>query len=58
MRVRSQHIFPNCPRYIHRVQILETPAYVPAAGVTPPIPAWKTFPDFNDVLPRGDPARN
>jgi len=58
VRVRAEHIFPNCPRYIHRMQMLETSPYVPAAGVTPPIPAWKTFPDFNDVLPRGDPARN
>jgi predicted pyridoxine 5'-phosphate oxidase superfamily flavin-nucleotide-binding protein len=58
VRVQAQHIFPNCPRYVHRMQLVETSPYVPAAGVTPPIPAWKTFPDFNDVLPRGDPARN
>ena len=58
VRVRAQHIFPNCPRYIHRMQLVEASPYVPAAGVTPPVPAWKTFPDFNDVLPRGDPARS
>jgi hypothetical protein len=23
----------------------------------PPIPAWKKFAEFNDVLPKGDPAR-
>jgi uncharacterized protein len=58
VRVQARHIFPNCPRYIHRMQLVETSPYVPAEGSTPPIPAWKTFPDFNDVLPRGDPARN
>jgi uncharacterized protein len=58
VRVQAHHIFPNCPRYIHRMQLVETSPYVPAEGSTPPIPAWKTFPDFNDVLPRGDPARN
>jgi hypothetical protein len=36
---------------------VEASPHVPAPGVVPPIPAWKTFPDFNDVLPRGDPAR-
>jgi predicted pyridoxine 5'-phosphate oxidase superfamily flavin-nucleotide-binding protein len=57
VRVQAQHIFPNCPRYIHRMQLVEASPHVPAPGVVPPIPAWKTFPDFNDVLPRGDPAR-
>ena len=23
VRVRAEHIFPNCPRYIHRMQIVE-----------------------------------
>jgi len=56
VRVRAEHIFPNCPRYIHRMQLLELSAYVPRAGSTPPVPAWKRFPVFSDVLPRGDPA--
>lgn len=58
VRVQARHIFPNCPRYIHRMQFVERSPYVPAEGVTPPVPAWKTFPAFNDVLPRGDPARS
>jgi predicted pyridoxine 5'-phosphate oxidase superfamily flavin-nucleotide-binding protein len=57
VRVRAQHIFPNCPRYVHRMQLVEPSPYVPAEGVSAPNPAWKTFPEFNDVLPRGDPAR-
>ncbi len=57
VRVRAHHIFPNCPRYIHRMQLVEASPYVPEAGVIAPVPAWKTFPDFNAVLPASDPAR-
>jgi len=56
VRVRAEAIFPNCPRYIHRMQIVEQSAYAPCEGRTPPIPKWKQFPEFRDVLPPGDPA--
>lgn len=56
VRVVARHIFPNCPRYIHRMQVLEPSPYVPTQGTVPPIPAWKTRPQFRDVLPAGDPA--
>jgi hypothetical protein len=58
VRVRAQRIFPNCPRYIHRMTIAESSPYVPRADYTPPIPKWKTFESFRDVLPRDDPARD
>ena len=35
----------------------ETSPYVPRADYTPPIPKWKRFDEFADVLPRNDPAR-
>jgi predicted pyridoxine 5'-phosphate oxidase superfamily flavin-nucleotide-binding protein len=57
VRVEAEKIFPNCPRYIHRMQLVELSPYAPSAGQEPPIPAWKKFPEFNDVLPAGDPAR-
>jgi len=57
VRVRAEEIFPNCPRYIHRLQLVELSAYAPGEGKVPPIPAWKKFTDFNDVLPAGDPAK-
>jgi predicted pyridoxine 5'-phosphate oxidase superfamily flavin-nucleotide-binding protein len=57
VRVRAEAIFPNCPRYIHRMQIVEQSPYTPCTGVEAPIPKWKTFPKFNEVLPRGDAAR-
>ena len=58
VRVTPQQIFPNCPRYIHRMQTMESSMYVPQAGVDAPIPKWKTYPQFNEVLPQKDPARD
>jgi predicted pyridoxine 5'-phosphate oxidase superfamily flavin-nucleotide-binding protein len=52
VRVLATHIFPNCPRYIHRMQLAEPPLYVPHPEVEPPVPAWKQFEMFSDVLPR------
>lgn len=34
-----------------------TSPYVPRADYTPPIPKWKRFDQFADVLPSNDPAR-
>jgi predicted pyridoxine 5'-phosphate oxidase superfamily flavin-nucleotide-binding protein len=52
VRVRPTHIFPNCPRYIHKMTLVEPSPYVPAAGSEAPVPRWKTFPEFAEVLPR------
>ena len=57
VRVRATRIFPNCPRYIHRMTTVEPSPYVPRAGYTPPVPKWKRFDEFAEVLPRDDPAR-
>ena len=57
VRVHAERIFPNCPRYVHRMQIAETSPFVPRAGYTPPVPKWKRFEMFRDVLPLDDPAR-
>jgi predicted pyridoxine 5'-phosphate oxidase superfamily flavin-nucleotide-binding protein len=52
VRVRAEHIFPNCPRYIHRAAMVESSPYVPREGCTPPVPRWKRMEMFADVLPR------
>ena len=52
VRVQVELIFPNCPRYIHRMQRLETSPYVPCEGLATPVPAWKSVPAFSEVLPR------
>ena len=54
VRVSAEHIFPNCPRYIHRMQVVEASPYVPTAGRTPPVPGRKQSPLFKDHLPRRD----
>jgi uncharacterized protein len=58
VRVRVQLIFPNCPRYIHRMSVVEASPYVPRADAQPPVPKWKRFEMFRDVLPPDDPARH
>lgn len=52
VRVRATRIFPNCPRYIHRMQLVETSPYAPRAGHEPPVPGWKSWDALQDVLPR------
>jgi predicted pyridoxine 5'-phosphate oxidase superfamily flavin-nucleotide-binding protein len=56
VRVRVQRVFPNCPRYIHRMALVERSPYVPRAGHTPPVPEWKRGVLADGALPAGDPA--
>jgi predicted pyridoxine 5'-phosphate oxidase superfamily flavin-nucleotide-binding protein len=56
VRVRAEAIFPNCPRYIHRMTLVESSPYTPCPGVEPPVPDWKTRPEFHEVLPPGKPG--
>jgi predicted pyridoxine 5'-phosphate oxidase superfamily flavin-nucleotide-binding protein len=57
VRVRATQVFPNCPRYIHRLALIEPSRFVPRAGRETPIPDWKRSRWACDVLPEGDPAR-
>jgi uncharacterized protein len=50
VRVEVRAIFPNCPRYIPKMQLIEPSVYTPRDGIDPPEPAWKTFPDFKDAV--------
>lgn len=54
IRVTATRIFPNCPRYIHKMKLVEYSAYAPRPNYTPPVPAWKTFEAFRDALPARD----
>jgi predicted pyridoxine 5'-phosphate oxidase superfamily flavin-nucleotide-binding protein len=56
VRVEVGAVFPNCPRYIHTMQVVEHSTYAPRDGHTPPIPDWKRRPEFREVLPSNDPA--
>lgn len=54
IRVTASTIFPNCPRYIHKMQLVEYSTYAPRPDYVPPVPAWKTFDSFRDALPARD----
>ena len=41
VRVRARQVFPNCPRYIHKYQLVERSRFVPKAGCETPVPGWK-----------------
>ena len=51
-RVAVREVFPNCPRYIHRMEVVERSEYVPREGCEPPVPDWKRREWARDVLPR------
>jgi predicted pyridoxine 5'-phosphate oxidase superfamily flavin-nucleotide-binding protein len=55
IRVRAEEVFPNCPRYIHRMQLVERSRFVPRAACETPEPDWKDH--FEDVLPAEQRAR-
>jgi uncharacterized protein len=58
VRVRVAEVFPNCPRYIHRMSLVARSKFVPRAATAPPVPEWKRTDWARDVLPAHDPARD
>jgi predicted pyridoxine 5'-phosphate oxidase superfamily flavin-nucleotide-binding protein len=58
VRVAARVIFPNCPRYIPDMQLIDPSVYAPRAGYDPPEPAWKDFADFRDCIHPRQPTFN
>ena len=56
VRVTAERIFPNCPRYIHKMELVERSVYAPQSDYVPPEPEWKSMDIFSDALPRKDQA--
>jgi uncharacterized protein len=50
VRVKARAIYPNCPRYIAKMQLIGPSIYAPHAGIDSPEPAWKGFPEFKDAV--------
>jgi uncharacterized protein len=50
VRVQARAIFPNCPRYIPKLQLVEPSVYVPQPGGEPVEPAWKGFELFKGYV--------
>jgi predicted pyridoxine 5'-phosphate oxidase superfamily flavin-nucleotide-binding protein len=57
VRVEATEVFPNCPRYIHRMALVERSRFVPREETEVPVPDWKRTTWACDVLPANDPAR-
>jgi predicted pyridoxine 5'-phosphate oxidase superfamily flavin-nucleotide-binding protein len=57
VRVAVREVFPNCPRYVHKLALVERSRFVPRAGAATPEPGWKRADWACDVLParKGDP---
>lgn len=51
VRVEVDRIFPNCPRYIHRMELVELSDHAPRQDHVPPVPDWKKMEVFRDHLP-------
>lgn len=58
VRVRAREIYTNCPRYIHKMKLIERSRFVPKSGCPTPVPGWKTGEWVADTLPENDPARD
>ena len=56
VRVEALRVYPNCPRYIHRLELVERSRFVPREACEPPVPDWKRREWARDVLAAGDPA--
>jgi predicted pyridoxine 5'-phosphate oxidase superfamily flavin-nucleotide-binding protein len=54
VRLAIEQVFPNCPRYLPRLQQVEASPYLPEAGREPPRPGWKDDERFRDALPERD----
>lgn len=57
VRVTPREVFPNCPRYVHRMEVVDPSPFVPREGCETPVPGWKRAPWARDALPKDDPAR-
>jgi predicted pyridoxine 5'-phosphate oxidase superfamily flavin-nucleotide-binding protein len=51
VRVEAERIFPNCPRYIHKMHLVSPSVYAPRHDYVPPEPDWKRDELFRDALP-------
>ena len=58
VRVRARAVYPNCPRYIHRYQLVRRSRFVPREECLTPVPGWKRSDWAFDALPERDPARD
>lgn len=54
IRVTVKSVFSNCPRYVHKMKLIEESVFVPTEEVQTPTPGWKKLNAVADVLPEGN----
>lgn len=57
VRVTVDRVWPNCPRYVHRMEKQIPSRYVPREGVDTPLAGWKRVDIVQDALPAEDQGR-
>lgn len=50
VRIAIESVFTNCPRYVHKMQLIEESTFVPKADAETPPPSWKRLSAVADVL--------
>ena len=53
-QVSVSELWPNCPRYIHRMKKIAPSRYVPDRDGTAPLAGWKRVDVLHDALPEHD----
>ena len=50
VEVTARHVYPNCPRYVPEMELVQASRHIPQAGEEQPTPAWKTLPPIQELL--------
>lgn len=58
VHVRAREVFANCPRYIHKMKLVQRSRFVPKNECSTPVPGWKKGEWVADTLPAKDPAHD
>jgi len=56
VRVKEREVFPNCPRYAHKMELVERSSYIPRADCETLITSWKLNCEGFDALSASDQA--
>ncbi len=54
IRVQAIEVYTNCPRYVHKYQLVERSVFVPRQGLETPVPEYKKREDLQEFLPARD----
>ncbi len=54
VRVKVEGMWPNCPRYVHRMEKVNTSRYVPREGAETPLAGWKRIDIVQEALAARD----